>query len=399
MTLRDALSARVFAAVHGRHLVYNTCWEDPRLDRAALDLQADDTVVMITSAGCNALDYALLGPRRIHTVDLNPRQNALLELKQAGIRALDYDSFFAMFGCGVWPGCREAYRRTLRDQLSDSARGYWDDRIGTFEGSRHWPSFYFHGTAGAVARAMGLYIDRVARVRDSIDAILRATSLDEQREIYEERIGPAFWTSPVRWLMGRDGLLALLGVPREQRRQVERDHAGGIARFVEQAVGAVFTRLPIADNYFWRVYLTGSYTPECCPEYLKRTGFERLRAGLVDRISTHTCSVQEFLERPGEPVSRYVLLDHMDWMASTDPVALAREWQALVDRATTGARILWRSGGFRTDFVDDLRVRIGGRAARVGDVLRYHRDLAERLHQTDRVHTYGSFHIADLAAA
>ena len=38
---------------------------------------------MLTSAGCNALDYLLDGPAEIHAVDVNFRQNALLELKAA----------------------------------------------------------------------------------------------------------------------------------------------------------------------------------------------------------------------------------------------------------------------------------------------------------------------------
>jgi len=32
------LGRQVFDAVHGRHLVYNQCWEDPAVDRQALDL-------------------------------------------------------------------------------------------------------------------------------------------------------------------------------------------------------------------------------------------------------------------------------------------------------------------------------------------------------------------------
>ncbi|MCW0218895.1 MAG: BtaA family protein, partial [Prosthecobacter sp.] len=67
----------IFNRVHGGNLVYNTCWEDPRLDRQMLDLQPDSRVVMITSAGCNALDYLLDAPAEIHAVDMNPRQNAL----------------------------------------------------------------------------------------------------------------------------------------------------------------------------------------------------------------------------------------------------------------------------------------------------------------------------------
>ena len=81
MAIFDWLSRRIFNTVHRNNLVYNTCWEDPRLDRVALDIGADDNILVITSAGCNALDYALTSPNHVYAVDMNPRQNALLELK------------------------------------------------------------------------------------------------------------------------------------------------------------------------------------------------------------------------------------------------------------------------------------------------------------------------------
>src|SRR6516162_10556547 len=81
MMFAERLSGAWFRYVHRRNLVYNTCWEDPRLDREALDLGPFDRVVVITSAGCNALDYVLEGPEHIHAVDVNFRQNALLDLK------------------------------------------------------------------------------------------------------------------------------------------------------------------------------------------------------------------------------------------------------------------------------------------------------------------------------
>ncbi|MBM4095115.1 MAG: DUF3419 family protein, partial [Planctomycetes bacterium] len=64
MSVGEWMSSRWFQFVHQNNLVYNCCWEDPRLDRIALDLGPDDTVMVITSAGCNALDYALVGPQR-----------------------------------------------------------------------------------------------------------------------------------------------------------------------------------------------------------------------------------------------------------------------------------------------------------------------------------------------
>ena len=41
----------VFHHVHGGQLIYNTSWEDPRIDRELLKLDASSRVVMITSAG------------------------------------------------------------------------------------------------------------------------------------------------------------------------------------------------------------------------------------------------------------------------------------------------------------------------------------------------------------
>ena len=79
MGLAHTISEKVFQRIHGNNLVYNTCWEDPRCDRQLLQLDAQSRVVMLTSAGCNALDYLLDDPTEVHCVDLNPRQNALLD--------------------------------------------------------------------------------------------------------------------------------------------------------------------------------------------------------------------------------------------------------------------------------------------------------------------------------
>jgi S-adenosylmethionine-diacylglycerol 3-amino-3-carboxypropyl transferase len=91
------------------------------------------------------------------------------------------------------------------------------------------------------------------------------------------------------------------------------------------------------DNYFWRLYMNGAYTRDCCPEYLKADNFEKLKSGAVDRVSTHTDSVQGFLEKHDGTISRYILLDHMDWLSDQFFPLLESEWQAIVDRAAPTA--------------------------------------------------------------
>ncbi len=395
MSLSNWISGRVFKFVHGNNLVYNTCWEDPRLDRRALELTNQDRVLVITSAGCNALDYAIAGAGHVHAVDMNPRQNALLELKIAGIRRLQFDDFYKLFGDGYHARAAEIYQQTLRNALSPWAQSYWDRWIRFFDSPKR--SFYFRGTSGSFARGINFYVDRVANVRSEINALMDAKSTAEQSEIYEQ-IRDRFWRRSLRFALNRDTTLSMLGVPKAQRQQIEKQYPGGILKFIEDSMEAVFAKLPICDNYFWRVYITGRYSPTCCPEYLKEDNFQNLKAQNVERVSVHTDSVQGFLEKNDVAISRFVLLDHMDWLSDHFFPLLESEWQAILKRATKNARVLWRSGGLRTDFIDDVNIMHDGKPKRLPELLTYHADLAAELHQLDRVHTYGSFYIADLAA-
>jgi S-adenosylmethionine-diacylglycerol 3-amino-3-carboxypropyl transferase len=392
--LRDRLDQSLFNAIYSRSLVYNCCWEDPAVDRRALDLRGDDTMLVITSAGCNVLDYALAGPARIHAVDANPRQTALLELKLAGIRHLGFDDFFAIFGTGHHPDFQSIYQGLLRPGLSGFARAYWDKRIGWF--TKPKTSFYFHGLSGIVARAFRAYLRANPGLNSAVTELFATQSLDEQRHIYDARIVPRLWRPSVNWVLSRQFTMNMLGVPHPQRRQVEAQHDNGIAGFIREAFDYVFRELPLADNYFWSVYVRGHYTPDCCPEYLKHGNFEALKAGLADRIVPHTTTITDFLHGTNERISKFVLLDHMDWMTSYYPEALAEEWAAILDRAAPNAKIIFRSAHAAPSYLDGIRV--GKDSTRIADYLTFDNALADSLQVFDRVHTYAGFHVAELRA-
>ncbi len=390
--LTERIDERLFRTLYSRSLVYNTCWEDPAVDRRALGLTRDDVVLVITSAGCNALDYALLAPRRIHAVDANPRQTALLELKLAGVRALDFDDFFRLFGAGFHPDVQALYERRLRGQLSPFAREYWDRNHGWFASRRG--SFYFHGLSGLVACGFKAYLTARPVLAACIAALFGAGSLDEQRAIYAHGVAPLMWGAGMRWALSRQLTLSLLGVPRPQRREIEAQHAGGVAAYVRDSLEYVLCQLPLATNYFWRLYLEGRYTRSCCPEYLKAHNFARLKAGLADCIEPHTATVTAFLRGATEPVSKFILLDHMDWMASHDREALAEEWREIFRHATPAARLIFRSAHRRPRYLE--AVTIGGTS--LIERLTFHERTARELAREDRVHTYAGFHICDVAA-
>ncbi len=388
----DAMDQRLFNAIYSRSLVYNTCWEDPAVDRKALELNSRDRMLVITSAGCNVLDYALTGPARIHAVDANPRQSALLELKLAGIRRLEFEDFFAAFGEGRHAGFEEIYRHVLREELSPFAQEWWDRNIVWFSGASPRGSFYYHGLSGVVATGFRGYLQLRPALRSGIRLLLEANTLEEQREIYDRHVEPHLWSRGLNWALSRQITMSLLGVPHPQRKEVQRQHDNGVAGFIRESIETVFRTLPVRTNYFWTLYLRGRYTRDCCPEYLKPHNFTALKRGAADCVDVHTDTVTGFLQKTPERISKFVLLDHMDWMSSYYPEALREEWQAILDRATPEARIIFRSAHRKPAYLDRLRVR--GRALR--DALTFHDGLAWALQPSDRVHTYAGFHIADV---
>jgi S-adenosylmethionine-diacylglycerol 3-amino-3-carboxypropyl transferase len=374
----------VFHHVHGGQLIYNACWEDPRIDRELLALQPDSRVVMITSAGCNALDYLLDGPAEIHAIDVNPRQNAVLELKLALITRGDFGDLFEFFGIGSHERFRAVYR-SVRPLLSVSARSFWDAKISFFDPGSLKKSFYYHGAAGMAAWLLGGALFRAKpNIKNHALCLLDADTLAQQARVYA-LLEPKIWGKLSHWLIRQRMVMTLLGVPAPQIRLIENHYPGGLTCYVKDKLRHVMSELPARENYFWRVYMTGSYTLSCCPNYLREENLPVLAARAA-RIRPRTCTVSEFLRRHPGVYSHYVLLDHQDWLAWHEPAALAEEWSLIFANSRPGTRILLRSAGVDLSFVpSEVRAR-----------LRFFPERTEALHLTDRVGTYGSLHFAEV---
>ena len=394
MTLSDRAHDVLFRQVHSSTLIYNTCWEDPAVDREILGLQADSDLLVITSAGCNALDYLLAGARTVTAVDANPRQNALLELKVAAIRNLDDEQVFAMFGRGRLDTIEAVFDRQLKPALSPYARDYWQRRLHWFKSRRG--SFYFHGLSGYVAWNFQRYLRLRPALRTAIGRLFDADSIEAQRAIYDLEVAPKLWSPWLERLLSSQGLMTLLGVPVAQRRLVEHQQGDSAASFIRESIEYVMRELPLRDNYFWQLYWRGHYLPDCCPEYLRPGQIQRLRDGLLDRLHIQTATVTEVLRALPQRYSHFVLLDHMDWLSNAHPDALSEEWQAIFDRARPDARILLRSAEASPQFLG--RLSLPGQSRRIGDLLNLHHDRISDWQAADRVHTYAGLVVANACA-
>lgn len=372
----------VFRRVHHNNLIYNTCWEDPRCDRELMEFGEDSQIVMITSAGCNALDYLLDNPARIHCIDMNPRQNALLALKRAAFQHGNHEDLFALFGAGAHPEFSELYRSHLRADLPDYAQHFWDKHQQYFNGKGVRKSFYHYGTSGAVAWMTMNYFRSRPKLHRAIDSLLSAETMEEQRDRYFG-IEKKLLNQVVNWAVNRHLTMCLLGVPRSQQELFQDEYEDGATGFLRQCLRQVFTELPVKENYFWRLYFYGRYDADACPEYLREGNFATLRER-EGRIQQHNTTVAQFLRDNPGAYSHFVLLDHQDWLAANDRAALEAEWRAILDNSRGGTRILLRSAAAEIDFFPEFVQRAVDFVPQE-ELLPYH--------QRDRVGTYASVYL------
>ena len=374
-----------------RGLVYPQIWEDPAIDMEALALRPSDHVVAIASGGCNILSYLTTGPAKISAVDLNGAHVALGRLKLCAAKTLpDPASFLRFFGEANSAENVVAYDRHIRPDLDAVSAGFWNARRawGRRRISVFARGFYRHGMLGKFIGA-GHQLGRLYGCEP--EAVLRATTLAEQREAFERCVAPIFDKRFSRWLSRQPASLFGLGIPPAQYRKLAADRPGGIGAVLRHRLERLACDFPVKENYFaWqcfgRRYASGS--DEALPPYLQRRYFDAIRSR-ADRVAYHQQSMTGFLARqPSGSVDAFVLLDAQDWMSDDD---LASLWTEIGRTAAPGARVIFRTAA-------DERLLPGRVPPRL--LARWHTDEAEcrAWCDRDRSSIYGGFHLYRRAA-
>ncbi len=105
-------------------LRYSLVWEDSRTLYGALSIQPTDHVLVVASAGCNALNALLKNPRHVTAIDLNPVQLQLLRLKLHVIRQHEHAVLRGLLGL-AGPVAVAAAWQTVAPTLPAAEQAYW----------------------------------------------------------------------------------------------------------------------------------------------------------------------------------------------------------------------------------------------------------------------------------
>jgi len=358
-------------------LLYSQCWEDVDVARAALRIQPGATVLTIAAAGDNTLALLQDDPGCVLAVDLNPSQTSLLDLKIAAIRVLaDADQVRRFLGGAPCPDRLELYGR-IRPSLTPEARSYWDANAAMVErGVVH---------AGRFERYLSVFRRTVLPIvpgRRAVRDMLGATSLAEQRRIYERRWDSRRWRLLFRVFFSRP-LLERFGRDRAFFAQCEIEGVGD--HYLSRARHAL-TNVPISDNPYAAYMLTGRIgTGRRSPHYLK-PAVQSIVRERVDRIVVRTASLDAVLRTlPPGSVDAFYLSDIFELAAPAEFAATLSE-VARVGRS--GARICYWSNLVPRHCPDALAGRI-----------RSHPEEARSLHAEDRAFLYSGLAVESVGSA
>lgn len=300
------------------------------MDQRVFDLNESDHVITIASAGCNVLDYIIEGAK-VTAVDFNSCQIALTELKKVAIINLEYDQFFEIFSMSNMALLREVYP-ILRPQLSAPSAEFWDTGIHKIK------SFMYSGTSGNMSyfifRIMFWFFGLGFLRRD----LIAGTSSEE---ILRKITGYQYSIRSIAWLMDNillRGGCCLAGVP-ERQMALGLHRPNNLAMVIERVF---FKTDLVRDNYFYSGYILGYYKPDCCPRYLMKENFSKMKKHLKNgKLKLVHGTMLQAIDNTDTPITVASLLDHMDWM--TDRMINEEITHLMRKMDPVRGKIFWRT--------------------------------------------------------
>lgn len=320
-------------------------------------------MLSITASGSRSLGLLDADPSEVLSVDLNPSQNHLLDLKRCSALGVPDWEAHACF-LGLLPASRAARLALygdVRRHLAPASRSYWDDRTRAIGSGVV--------TVGRQDRIVSTGASLVWRVlpERKLRPLFEMEDLDEQIRYFDERVDTSLARTVARLATSKWALNWIYG-----KDLYEKSGFFSMGEMIfENLARHAHTRL-LRDNHFLSRVLLGRYLDprRVNSYYLLESSFAELRER-ASAIRPVTAPLEDVLAGlADDSIDGFSFSDIFDWIAPNDFDRLMRE---VVRVAKDGARICYRI------CLVDRRPRPGPGAFIEEDVL-----LGRRLHAFDR---------------
>lgn len=247
---------------------YSLVWEDSETLFHALNINENDEVLIITSAGCNVLNALIKNPKSITAIDLNPTQNRLLKLKQHLILHHQFETYLALCGFLNEESLLIAVK-ALMTTMDGEEKYFWEE--------------YFRINSDGIIKAGRLesYITSFLKnlpqpIQDKLKQLLAFDCIKEQTDFFSQNLDSSvFKEAFINYFDDHN-----LSKGRDPKLLKYAEESGGVA-FYKRLVNQIENTL-VKKNFYFRFFFFG---PKNIPEHIlppcyQQKNFQLLRQNL-----------------------------------------------------------------------------------------------------------------------
>jgi S-adenosylmethionine-diacylglycerol 3-amino-3-carboxypropyl transferase len=339
------------------NLNFSSSNEDGETELAAL--AGARRIVCLTGSGTRPLDMLMSDADEVIALDVNPAQNALLYLKIAAFKSLDYAELLSFLGINNNSNRRALYAR-VRHQLSPEMRDYWDKKRKLAE-SGVW-------YAGKWERLLRWNACFLAFFRGkAISALMEAHSIETQAEIWRHQFKDSALRSIIEMAGRRWVWTWVMREPAGNFLPGPRDVAQRLATSFEDA----------SKNYLFRtsdfatLVLRGALQPDqALPVHLRAENYQHMREQLA-RLRVVQGGLSDLKTLGIAQVDGFSLSDFGSYCAAD---GYATCWRGILAVSTPNAKFCERV------FMNDMAFPFAA--------IREDRELSARLTRSDKAIIY-----------
>ena len=309
-------------------LAYSSCNEDGETELAALELSNESIVLCISGSGARPLELLRDQPKKIYSVDMNPAQNALLELKLAGIKVLNYKQYLELLGLKSSTN-RLALYQVIRQELPQYAQEYWDSHqkmlsLGVIYQGK-WEKHF-----SLLAKVLRIFRPKMLK------ALLSFDSIEEQADFWTTSWNNRVWQNFLRVSTSRFVMKYLYKDPGFY--EFVPTHFS-VYHYLEHSLNQAANSILFKSSPFAQLLFTGRWPKDCLPKHLQEDAFCQQKQH-SDCIEPITDSLYSFLQtRPSNSIDAFSLSDFSSYTNECD---YTQTWKQIERCAKAHARVCER---------------------------------------------------------
>lgn len=348
---------------------YAQVWEDAEILIKALEINEEDNILSIASAGENALSMLIKNPKKVYAIDLNLNQIACVELKKIAYKYLDYDECMKLIGVFDCNNRIEIYNK-IKEYLGDNTKEYFASNMKLIEkGIIHEGKFenYFHIFGKKV-----LPLIHNKKIRDELFV---KKSKQEREEFYNKNWNNKRWNLLCKIFFSKT-VMGKLGRDKAFFRYVTLNVPEHVLKRTKHAL----TELDPSENSYLYYIVRGKYE-NVLPVAYRKENFNTIKNN-IDKLELLTESVETFLEREDvDYISKYNLSDIFEYM---DDTQMCKIYEKIQTKSTKGTILAY------WNMLADKRV------SKYFDNLNYKEKESEELLKQDKAFFYSKFIIEEI---